>query len=289
MSPHLTAEAEIPHVRSFALVLALALGGVAPASAQQSDEEGPIARVWTFDELYQSFCVQFLIEPASLAQSLPGVPLLPASAVEGLHPSLRSVITAQPEYASWTPSRLCLLYFGRFEAGGRRIRQEERRKAPMLGLWTVAAGAPAAGDRQDVAVELFTNSSSIESHAKLAGLEIGSVRTSAARAPEDEDGRPSPNDRYGLRAGKAQINWEGRAAGDTVPMPEPLAIDFRGRGRRGGWVNGTLSLTARASGSMIGALKVAGKGELATALLKSPIRFVGPGFLGGGGTVRFQR
>lgn len=233
--------------------------------------------------------MQFLVDPASMAPELPGVRLLPASAVEGLHPALRSVIATQPEYASWTPSRLCLLYLGRFESGGRRIRQEQRRKAPLLGLWTVSAGAPTGSGRQDVAVGLFSNSSGIESHAKLAGLEMTSVRSTLARAPEDEDGRPSPNDRYGLRVGKAQISWEGRAAADSVPMAEPLAMDFRARGRRGGWVNGSLALTARASGGMIGALKVAGKGPLAAALLQSPIRFVGPGFLGGGGTLRFQQ
>ena len=231
--------------------------------------------------------MQFLVEPAAVARLAPEARPLAASEIPNLHASLQNVVAAQPEFASWSPSQLCLLYFGRFESGGRRISQAKRQKAPLLGLWTVAAGN--AGTRQDVALELFTNNSGVESHARLAGLDIRGVRSSIARAPEDEDGRPSPNDRYAVRVGKAQINWEGRPAGDSVPMAQPFALEFRGEGRRGGWVNGSLSLTARASGGMIGVLRVSGKGELADALLKSPIRFVGPGFIGGGGTVRFQR
>lgn len=259
-----------------------------PVSAQNSDEETAVARVWTFNDLYQSFCVQFLVEPAALATTLPGVPLLPASAAGDLHPSLQSVVATQPEFASWAPSRLCLLYFGRFESGGRRIRQEQRRKAPMLALWTVAVGAE-GGTRQEVAVELFTNSSSVEAHARLAGLEIRSARSTVGPAPEDEDGRPSLNERYGLRLGKAQVSWEGRAAGDSAAMAAPFTMEFRAPGRRGGWVNGKLSLTARTTGGMIGVLKVLGKGTLADLLRSSPIRYVGPGYLGGGGTLRFQQ
>jgi hypothetical protein len=255
----------------------------------QSHGDEPVARTWGIDELHQSFCVHFLVEPATLSTEIPGVQLLPAGAAGELHPALRSVITGQPEFSGWIPSRLCMLYFGRFESGGRRIREEQRRKAPMLALWTVAAAGTGAGSRQDVALELFTNSSSVEAQARQAGLEIQGARSTVGPAPEDEEGRPSPNERFGLRLGKAQITWEGRAAGDSAPMTSPLAVEFRGPGRRGGWVSGSLSLAARTSSGMIGALKVAGKGELATMLRDSPIRFVGPGYRGGGGKIRFQQ
>ena len=272
-----------------ALAVLAATVGSAPASAQSRDDEESVARVWTIDQLYQSFCVQFLIDPASLATRLPqGLQPLPASAADDLHPSLKGVIESQPEFASWAPSRFCMLYFGQFEAGGRVLRQANTRKAPVLGIWTVAAGGPGPQARRDVALELYTNNSGIEAQARMAELEIRDARATRTPAPEDEDGRPSPNDRYTLRLGKSQITWEGRAAGDTVPPSSPASLQFTAQGRRGGWVNGAMSLAPRMTGGMIGVLRVQGKGDLATLMLESPTRFVGPGYLGGGASLRFE-
>ena len=229
------------------------------------------------------------MDPAALAKRLPqGIQPLAASAAPDLHPALKSVIETQQEFAAWAPSRFCMLYFGQFEAGGRMIRQKNPLKAPVLAIWTVAAGGAGADARRDIALELYTNSSGVESQAKLAGVEMRNARATRAPAPEDEDGRPRPNDRYTVRLGKSQITWEGRAAGDSVPMASPTQASFMATGRRGGWVNGALSLSPRVSGGMIGALRVQGQGELASVLLASPTRFVGPGYLGGGASVRWE-
>lgn len=228
------------------------------------------------------------MDPDRLTVELPeGVRPVPASAVDDLHPSLGNVIRSQPEFAAWTPSRLCLLYFGRMEAGGRRIRQEQLRKAPMLGIWTVAAAGGSTASGRELALEMFTNHSGVEARGREAGLDLRNARTTVGPGPEDEDGRPSPNDRYTIRLGKAQVSWEGRAAEDTSAMTAPLALQWRAPGRRGGWVEAALSLEARTTGGMIGSLKVQGKGDLARTLQESPIRFVGPGYRGGGGSLRF--
>lgn len=259
-----------------------------PALAQSGDEYA--GRVWQIDELFPSFCVQFLIDPAHLAFKLPeGVRLLPAGSAPGLHPSLRQVVQSQPEFAVWAPSRLCLLYFGYLEADGRRIRQQQLRKAPMLGVWTVAVEGGSAEAPGELVLEMFTNNGGVEGRARQAGLSLRSARTTVGPAPEDEEGRPSPNDRYTLRLDKTQITWEGRPAGDSTAMAEPLSFRWRSEGRRGGWVDGTLSLAARTTSGMIGALKVQGKGDLMASLVQSPIRFVGPGYRGGSGELRIGR
>jgi hypothetical protein len=225
-----------------------------------------------------------------MARQMPeGVQSLPAQGAEDLHPSLRSEIAAQPELAAWSPSRLCLYYFGRVDAAGVRVGNANPRKAPLLGIWTVAATDAVSGKRQDVALEVFTNSSRLETSGRLAGLNLREVRTSIGVVPEDEEGRPSDEDRYTLRVGKTLITWDGRPAADSAPMEAPAAATWRAEGRRGGWVNGSFSLTARMTGGMIGSLKVEGKDALATMLKKSPMRFVGPWYQGGSAVLNLSR
>jgi hypothetical protein len=266
--------------------LALTAGATA-VSAQTPEDEGT---VWRLDELHQGFCVQFLVEPAAMARQIPeGARALPAEGIAELHPALRNEIGAQPEFAAWAPSQLCLYYFGRVDADGRRVGNDNPRKAPLIGIWTVAAADAASGQRRDLALEVFTNSSRLESSGRLAGLDLREVRTTLGVVPEDEEGRPSGEDRYTLRIGKTLITWDGRAAADSAPMDAPASTTWRAEGRRGGWVNGSFTLTARMTGGMIGSLKVEGKDALATMLKKSPLRFVGPWYHGGGATLSFGR
>ncbi len=261
--------------------------GVSTASAQ--DPEVSEAKVWRLEELHQGFCVQFLVEAAELARQLPeGARSLPAGGVEDLPPSLRNEIVAQPEFAAWSPSRLCLFYFSRVDAAGMRVGSQNRGKAPLLAIWTVAA-TDAAGRRQDVALEVFTNSSRLESSGRSAGLDLRSVRTTVGQVPEDEEGRPRNEDRITFRIGKTLITWDGRPAADSAAPRAPVADSWRAEARRGGWVNGSFTLAPRLTGGVIGSLKVEGKDALATMLKKSPMRFVGPWLQGGSGTLSLSR
>ncbi len=288
MSRAPTSEAVISHSRIRLLVLAASLGaGSSPAAAQ--DAAGTEGIVWHLEELHQGFCVQLLVDPAAVARRLPrGARTLPADQVADLHPALRGAIDAQPELSSRTPSRLCLFYFGRVDAAGRRASNDDPRKAPMLGLWTVAVADSASGERTDVALEVFTNNSRIERAGEIAGLDLARARSTVGDVPEDEEGRPSADDRYQIRLGKLQITWDGRPAGDSARPDAPLSAEWRAEGRRGGWVDGSLTIGAATTSGMIGSLKVHGKGDLARLLMQSPVRFVGPGYRGGGGSVTLR-
>lgn len=244
---------------------------------------------WQLERLHQGFCVQLLVDPADVARRLPrdARPLAAEQATD-LHASIESIVASQPEFASWAPARLCLFYFDGVQAGGRRVSHKERRKAPMLALWTVAAVEP-TGQRGDVALEIFTNNSRLERTAEDANVDLRVARTTVGDVPEDDEGRPSPDDRYEIRIGKTLITWDGRPAGDSTPQGPPFACAWRAEGRRGGWVEGSLTVHPSMTGGMIGSLKVSGKGELADALRKSPIRFVGPGYQGGSGSLAFHR
>ncbi|HUF35800.1 MAG TPA: hypothetical protein VMN37_07605 [Gemmatimonadales bacterium] len=272
------------------MVLALAACLVSGASvAPAQDPEAEAMSAWQLEELHQGFCVQLLVDPAEIARRLPGgVRPLPADQVTDLHASIESVIASQPEFTSWAPSRLCLFYFDGVQAAGRRVSHKDRRKAPMLALWTVAA-AESTGERGDVALEIFTNNSRLERSARLANVDLRVARTTVGDVPEDDEGRPSPDDRYEVRIGKTQITWDGRPAADSTPLTTPLASEWRAEGRRGGWVEGSLTINAAMTGGMIGSLKVSGEGDLAEALRQSPIRFVGPGYQGGAGSLAFGR
>ncbi len=270
--------------------IAVLVAGAGPARGQDTNGKEKGVKAWRLDELRNAFCIQFLVEPGAASKTLPkGTRPMAASQMQELHPALRSVVESQPEFASWVPSNLCLFYFGLVEVDGDRVRDKNPSKSPMLGFWTVAAADSLSGARQDLALEVITNSGRLESSANTAGLDIRMVRSSFGPVPPNEEGQPSSADRYQIRVRKTQIIWDGRTGSDSTPPKEPLARTWRAEGRRGGWVNGQLAITAGWTRAMIGSLKVEGKDDLAKFLKASPIRFVGPAYQGGTGSLRFGR
>jgi hypothetical protein len=261
-----------------------------PVRAQDSNGSDKATKSWQLNELRNGFCIQFLVDPAQAAGKLPkGNRPLPASQAQNLHPALRSVVEGQPEFAGWAPSSLCLFYFALVEVDGDQVRDRNPSKSPMLGFWTVAAADSLSGKRQDVALEVVTNSGHLESSAGQAGLEIRSIRSSFGPVPPDEEGQTSGEDRYQIRIRKTQIIWDGRTGSDSTRPKESVVQSWKAPGKRGGWVNGDLALTANWSRAMIGSLKVEGKDDLAKLLKASPIRFVGPVYQGGTGSLQFSR
>jgi hypothetical protein len=268
------------------------VAGVSPVEAQDTDGREREVEVWRLETLRTGFCVQFLVEPAALNRKLPeGARPLAAGRIPDLHPALRSVVEGQPEYAAWTPSHLCLFYFDEVLTDQGRVRDKNPSKAPVLGFWTVAADS-SSGNRRDLVLEVFTNSGRLEDFGERAGLDIARMKSGIGPVPPDDEGVSSGDDRYQLTIGKTQLVWDGRPGADSARLDTPLARDWRAQGRRsgrlGGWVNGNLSLSAEWTRAMIGSLKVEGKDDLARLLRASPIRFVGPGYQGGAGSLEFE-
>ena len=275
------------------ILLAMVAGGVPwqSARAQSDSVEGePAGARWRLSEVRRSFCVQWLLNPDSLRTDLPdGVRLLPADSRTDLHPALRRVVASQPEYRSWTPSALCFYRMGGVVAESRTIQGgADSAKAPVLGIWTVAAETGASGPR-DLALELRANDGDLRDAGEDAGLDLERLNISVGPVPRD-DGPPRPDEtRYQIRFGKTVLVWDGRSAKDTMHTSAPVGWSWQAvRQKKGGWLIGALTLKPTESTMMIGSLRVEGKDPLARALQASPIRYVGPAYRGGEGELQVR-
>ncbi len=238
--------------------------------------------MWTLEGLRAGQCVRFLMDPRVAGKHLrEGARLLRADQVETLHPALRSVIESQPEFASWIPSSLCLYYVDAVHLGRRRYSNKDPRKRPMIGSWTLAS-EQRSGARQDRLLELFGTSGDLARAAELARVKFRAAQSAVSEATG------SDTDLYDIRIGKTRLIWNGRAAGDSTRVDQPIEESWLAKGMSGGiWaVRATLAPTW--SRPLVGSLRVEGKDDLAKALKGSPTRFVGPVFYGGGGTLRFS-
>ncbi|HKT60364.1 MAG TPA: hypothetical protein VJQ46_09945 [Gemmatimonadales bacterium] len=270
------------------LSLAAALAAAGPLQAQ---DNGSDATTWELGGLRSAFCVQLLLDPASeMLQSLPtGWRAVPASAATNLHVSLRSVVEGQGEFAGWSPSRLCFATVDTIRTKEFSLTDRSGRRPQLFGFWTVLAAGP-AGSPRDVALDLFTNSDRLIRSARLAGQEMHEARVTVGKVPaEDENGVPSSDDRFQVKLGGTVVTWDGRLAGDSVAVTEPVENTWSVTGMRGGVVGGSLTLSPTHSQPMAGSLKIDGKNDLARALRASPTRFAGPAFRGGPGKVTFAR
>lgn len=268
--------------------LAMTMAVVAAPLAAQSAE--PNAGVWNVGGVRKAFCVRFLLDPASPA--LRGLPEsyhpVPASQVHDLHVSLRGVVQDQPEFASWSPSRVCVLAVDSVSTRDFSYADKNGKHPQLFGLWTVTA-AGAAGAPGEVALSLFSNSGRLVRSARLAGQTVDDARLTMGKVPAvDEEGVPSKDDRFQIKIGKTTLTWDGRPARDSAAMKEAVDIAWAVSGNNGKTKVGKMQLQPPFSRPMVGSLKVDGKGDVAKALRASPTRFAGPVYLGGGGTVTFE-
>jgi hypothetical protein len=270
------------------LSLAVTLAA-APLRAQGNESVG--TTTWDLEGVRSAFCVQLLLDPASdLLHALPqGWKAVPASSAGHLHVSLRSVIEDQTEYAGWSPSRLCFTTADTIRTKDFSLADKSGRRPQLFGSWTVLAAGP-SGTPQDVALDLFANSDRLIRSARLAGQQLHEARLTVGKVPaEDENGVPSSDDRFQVKLSGTVITWDGRLAGDSSAVAEPVEQSWSVAGMRGGLATGSLALSPARSQPMAGSLKVDGKNDLAKALRASPTRFAGPSFRGGAGKVTFGR
>jgi hypothetical protein len=275
------------------LAFAAATGAVPrPLGAQQNDDdrEAPRGHVWRIEGLETGFCVQLLLDPAKLEVKVPrGARPLRADAVEDLSPVLRNVISNQPEAAGWTPSNICMYFMRTVDTGARRISERDLDDLPMVGVWSLTA-ADSSGAARDIVLRFFTNNGGLERAGRIDGLDLRRVRTEIRSIPNDYDPEAPP---VGLqrevRLNKATLIWEGRRVDDSTRAVRPAVAEWRGNSERRGPVTARLVLTPEWTKGMAGSLRVLGDDEFAEAVKASPIRFVGPALIGGGGELVFSR
>ena len=257
------------------------------ASALRAQESGrKDQRAYSLGGLRAGFCVQLLLDPATVRKVLPGgyQPLAASQAGE-LHPVVSGVVKGQPEFASWTPSRLCLYALDTLQAKDFTFANRKARKPLLFGVWTAAAAA-VGGRRGEVALLVLSNNGGLIHSAKSAGAQVRHAKLMVGKVPPgEEDTVPlATADRFQVNLGKTVVTWDGRASSDStttagqVEVAWTAASDGPGAGR--------LELRPRWSRTMIGSLRVTGKDEFATALKASPVHFVGPQYERGSGTLR---
>jgi hypothetical protein len=265
--------------------VAAAVASAAPLAAQH---DAPDDRdIWRLEGLTTGFCVQFLIDPASEAvrDLPPGFSVVGAQQTPDLHISLRSVVESQPEYGSWAPSSLCLYAVDTVRTAEFTLADKSGRHPYLLGAWSVSAVAQ-TGQPTNVLLDLFTASDRLVRAARRSGVGMRQARFTLGKVPaEDEEGRPSTDDRFQVKVGKTTVTWDGRPAGEETGAQAELATTWT---LRDAGIGG-LTLTPTALWPMAGSLKVEGKDALAKALRASPTRFAGPEYRGGAGILTLKR
>jgi hypothetical protein len=261
------------------------------AVGQEDEDENALDRVWRIEGLQTGYCVQLLIDPSRLDGSIPsGARPLRADAIQDLSPVLRNVVEHQPEFAGWTPSKICMYYMQTVDVGSLRVSERDPRKAPMVGIWSLSAIEGAGNTAQDVALRLFTNSGRLERAAEISGLDLRRVESEVRTIPNEDDASAPPiGVRRSVRLKNTVLTWEGRQVDDSTKAGGALTVLWRADSKRRGPMSARLSLTPEWTKGMAGSLRVEGDDDFAEAVKASPIRFVGPAFMGGGGELAFGR
>jgi hypothetical protein len=258
------------------------------ASALRAQEGGrKDQRAYSLGGLRAGFCVQLLLDPATVRKVLPGGyrPLAASQAGE-LHPVVSGVVKGQPEFASWTPSRLCLYALDTLQAKDFTFANRKARKPLLFGVWTAAAAA-AGGGRREVALLILSNNGGLIHSAKSAGAQLRHAKLVIGKVPPgEEDTVPlATADRFQVNLGKTVVTWDGRAASDSTTTAGQVEVAWTAASDHQGPAAGRLELRPLWSRTMIGSLRVIGQDEFASALKASPVHFVGPQYERGSGTL----
>jgi hypothetical protein len=263
------------------LGLAVAAGAASALSAQGRPNLGN-GPSWTLSGLRSQQCVRFLIEPGVAAKHRrEGFRPLRADQDQSLHPALRGVINAQPEFAAWTPSSLCFFYVDTVVVAGRRIAEKNARRVQMIGVWTVATTEQ--GGRRDLVLDFFAGNPQVVRGAESVKLRIREAKSRVSTAHESSD------ELHDVRIGKTRLVWTGRETGDSNKVEAPIEEAWLVRGASGATWHVQMTLQPAWIRPLVGVLRVEGKDDLAKALKGSPIRFVGPRYLGGAAQLLFSR
>jgi hypothetical protein len=267
------------------VTLGLTVAALAAPSLQgQGPSEPRGGPSWALRGLRNAQCVRFLVAPSAAVQQLRGgFRPIRADQDRALHPALRSAIEGQPEFGSWTPSSLCFFYLDTISVAGRTMVAKKGGKPQMIGVWTLAAAEQGSGSRRDLVLDLFTGSAQVVRAAEAGKLRVREAASRTSLMPD------SSNELHEVRVGKTRLVWTGRAVGDSARVEQPIEESWTVKGASGTLWNVRLKLAPSWTRPLVGVLSVEGKDDLAKNLKASPIRFVGPRYLGGSADLIFFR
>jgi hypothetical protein len=261
----------------------------APLSAQSKERA---EAVWEMGGLRKGFCVLFVVAPQVASQRLPPqLKLVPAGQATDLHPALKTEVQSQPDLASWIPSHLCFYAVDTIRTPDYSVHGDKSGKKPQLfGLWTVSAAETGSGAKRDLALLLLASNGRLVKSGNAMGHRIRQLEAKIGKVPAvDINGVPSNDDRFQVKVGKTLVIWDGHPAKDSARTNGSVEIVWASKEESGEKGNGHLTLTPQWSSPMVGSLKVEGKDDLAKALKASPVRFVGPVYLGGAGEIQLTK
>ncbi len=199
-------------------------------------------------------------------------------------------MTNQPEFAGWTPSKICLYYMQTVDVGSLRVSERDPEKVPMVGVWSLSATGGAGQGAHEVALRLFTNNGRLERAAEVSGLDLRRVDSEVRSLPNEDDAKAPPiGIRRTVKLRKTLLTWEGRQVDDSTRVEGAVTMLWRAESKRRGAMTASLALTPEWTKGMAGSLRVEGDDDFAEAIKASPIRFVGPALMGGAGQLAFRR
>ena len=260
----------------FTLLASSAADRAAAQAADNGREEAGLA--WDAEEMRAGFCIHFLVDPAMKA-ALPfgNAPLATAGEAQGLHTSVSTLVAGSPEHSTWSPSSLCLFQYATVNTPSGVV--SDRSDPQGFLVWS----SPAATAGSPAPAEIFVTSGRLARQSGQPQVSIGRFELKRAPVPE------TTKEEVVLEIGKTVLTWQGRMGSDSTATGAPTETVWRIGGTQGSTWTARARIATRTERAMIGALRVEGKGELATMLGASPIRFAGPVGIGGEGRVAFSR
>ncbi len=261
---------------------ALLLGGSKPLAAQDASE---VRARWETGPVKTGWCVYFLMEPGKAAEDLArGHETVGVLQTEGWHPALRRLAESDATYANWVPSRVCQILFDTIWVGSRRYVEGTRRSPVGLGFWEVAA-RPSQGDGGvfGVARILATNSGDLKRRMETEFVPLSMARLTSGPIPDSRD------ERFEVELDRTTVTFDGHPVADSTLDAVELRHRFVVQGERLMLWTVELQIAPERMALFSGGLRFVGKGALAKAMSRSPIRIVGPVFSGGRAVVTFTR
>lgn len=248
----------------------LCLGFLIAAGQASSAQSGTQRAQVQMEDVQLAWCLDFLIDPAMSEHLLPrGWSGLPASAAVGLPAGLVRTFDEDAKYKDWFPGRVCAISARSSSIGGSPVINDKPRRPPTIG-WFQVAGKRGDGRPEVAQPMLATNTFRIRS--PLSGLTVKLDDMAFETGPDPD--KDIVGDGLVAKLGNNTISWRGYLSPDSTAAPaaDTLRATFQNDLDRSYDV---IVVRQGGTGNLVaGLVSVAGKGDLAKAINRSPIRLM---------------